>query len=321
MSGVLDNVTVIIRSVRERTEEVCKKLILEQGINEEDIHIVREVPFSKSMKVSFETGIKQGKKWTLCIDADVLLKRDSIKTLVRFADQQRENVCEVQAFVLDKFFSGPRQAGNHLYRTSLLPEVIKRIPEEGTDIRPETYTIARMNEDGYPWELMTNVIGIHDDEQYNMDVYRKAFVQAVKHLDRAELLVTHWKKNVHKDQDFLIALRAFSDSIKNTEEIYINSEQNLYKQKFEEAGFEEKAPLNTDEFSLDMIEERIDVWEIDEKYYSHYPDSQGLDSRRQSRLRRFKSSLRNRGVMNTTLLIVGTAFKKVGKTMTRRITE
>lgn len=321
MSGVLDNVTVIIRSVRERTEEVCKKLILEQGIEEEDLFIVREVPFSKSMRVSFETGIEQGKKWTLCIDADVLLKRDSIETLLRFAESQKENVCEVQAFVLDKFFSGPRQAGNHLYRTSLLPEVIQRIPEEGTDIRPETYTIARMNEDGYPWELLTNVIGIHDDEQYNMDVYRKAFVQAVKHLDRAELLVNHWKKNVHKDQDFLIALRAFSDSIKNTEEIYINSEQNLYKKKFEEAGFKEKEPLNVDEFSLNTIDKIISEWEIDEKYYSYYPDSQGLDSKGKSRLRRFKSSLKNRGVVNTTLLIVGTVFKKVGKKLTRRITE
>lgn len=315
------NTTFIIRSVGERTEEVCKKLILEQGVKEEDLFIVREVPFSKSMRVSFQTGIKQKKKWTFCIDADVLLKRDSIRTLLRFAENQKANVCEVHALVLDKFFSGPRQAGNHLYRTSLLPNVIKCIPEEGTDIRPETYTLARMNEDGYPWELLSNVIGIHDDEQFNIDVYRKAFVQAVKHLDRAELLVNHWKKNITKDHDFAVALRAFSDSIKNVEEIYINSEQNIYKEKFEEAGFNEKDPINVSEFSLETIERRLDEWEIDDKYYDYYPNSQGLDSRGKSLFRRFKSSLKKRGILNTALLAVGMSFRKFGNILTRRISE
>lgn len=315
------NTTFIIRSVKERTEEVCKKLILEQGVKEEDLFIVREVPFSESMKVSFQRGIDHGKKWTFCIDADVLLKRDSIKTLLQFAENQKENVCEVHALVLDKFFSGPRQAGNHLYRTSLLPKVITKIPEEGTDIRPETYALARMKEDGYPWELLTNVIGIHDDEQFNVDIYRKAFVQAVKHLNRAELLVNHWKKNINKDQDFAVALRAFSDSIKNLEEVYINSEQNIYKDKFEETGFKEKDPINLSKFSLDTVEMRINDWEIDDKYYNYYPNSQGMDSRGKILLRRFASSLKKRGVLNTAILTTGMAFRKFGNILTRRIPE
>lgn len=321
MSEFLKNTTVIIRSVDERTEQVCKKLILEQGVSEDDLFIIKEVPFSKSMRKSFETGIKQGKKWTLCIDADVLLKRNSIHQLIEAAESHKENVCEIQGKVLDKFFSGPRDAGNHLFRTSLLQKVIDRIPPEGTDIRPETFTLNRMKEDGYPWIKIPLIVGIHDDEQFNYDIYRKAFVQAVKHLDRADLLVNHWKKNCHEDHDFKVALTAFSDSIKNTGEVFIKSDQDLYKKMFKKSGFKEKSPLKTDEFSLDVIDKRIDGWEVDDKYFSYFPDSGGLDSRGKVAVRKIKSSLKKRGVAKTIALTISRSLKKIGNMLERRIAD
>lgn len=315
MSISLDNVTVIIRSIEERTEQLCKKLIFEQGIQEKDLFIVCEVPFSKSMKVSFETGIKQNKKWTFCVDADVLLRPGSIKKAIQFAENQKENVCEVQGFVLDKFFSGPRQAGNHLYRTSLLDKVIARIPDEGVNIRPESYTLVQMKKDGYPWKKIPYVLGIHDSEQYNFDIYRKAFVQAEKHLDHAELFIPHWKKNVDDDPDYRIALHAFSDSIKNTRKLFINSEQDIYKTRFEEAGFKEKKELNLDDYSLDRIEEIIKNWEVDENYYELHPYSQGLDSRLKASNRKLKMSVKKRGIYKSSVLVLSKMFGKISKVL------
>ena len=54
------------------------------------------------------------------------------------AEQQAKKVCEVQGYVLDKFYVGPRTAGNHPYRTSLSPKMIENIQYEGEDGRPET---------------------------------------------------------------------------------------------------------------------------------------------------------------------------------------
>lgn len=317
----MKNITVIIRSVKERTEQLCKKLILEQGIKQEDLFIVREVPFSKAMRESFELGIKQGKKWTFCVDADVLLRRNSIHKMIQFAENQKKNVCEIQGLVLDKFFSGPREAGNHLYRTSLLEKVIERIPEEGKNIRPETYTLNRMMEDGYPWKNISYLVGIHDDEQYNFDIYRKAFVQAVKHLDRADLLVNHWKQNIESDPDFRIALRAFSDGIRNTEAVFINREQNLYRKLFEQAGFVEKEELDASGISLKEIEDRIQNWTVHEKYYDYFPNSQGLDSQKDVFTRKLKSSFKKRGLMKTLLLTVSQAMKGLGEKLGSRIPE
>lgn len=317
----MEDVTIIIRSVRERTEELCKKLLLDQGISESQITIVREVPFSASMKKSFQIGIESGKRWTLCIDADVLSRPGSVKKMIELAEKQNNNISEIQGYMLDKFFGGVRRGGYHLYRSSLLPKVLTCIPSEGVDIRPETRTLKEMAKRGYPRAVVPYIVGTHDDEQYNFDIYRKAFVQAVKHLDRADLLVSHWKQNAEEDHDFKVALTAFSDSIRYTGETFINSDQELYKQKFEEAGFTEKKELDPDQISLQDIEKRVNQWESDEKYYDHYPNRQGLDNGRTVALRKIKQSIRNRGVGQTTLLMFSQAFTSLGKKLKSRIPE
>ena len=70
----IDGVTVVIRSVKERTEELCKKLILQQGIPEENLFIIHERPFSRAMRVGYQLGIDRNLPWTLYIDADVFLR-------------------------------------------------------------------------------------------------------------------------------------------------------------------------------------------------------------------------------------------------------
>lgn len=315
------DVTIIIRSVGERTENLCKKLLIDQGFSNDEVFVVREVPFSASMKKSFEIGMNQGKRWTLCVDADILPRPGSISKMIELAESESKNVCEVQGYMMDKFFGGPRIGGYHLYRTSLLSKVVSLIPEEGVNIRPESYTLKQMAKRGYPRSIVPYIIGIHDDEQFYYDIYRKAFVHAVKHLNHAELLVNHWKRNMEKDHDFKVALRAFSDSIQNTGEIYINSEQNLYKDLFELAGFEEKSKLDPSSISLHDIEYRIDNWHIDEEYYDYYPNSQGLDSNKDVYTRKIASSIKKRGILETLLLIASQGFIRVGEKLGSRIPE
>lgn len=317
----MENITLVIRSVKERTEQLCKKLLLEQGIAEEDLHIVREVPFSESMRKSFLTGIEKEKKWTLCVDADILARPESVKKMVEHAESQKKNVCEIQGYIMDKFFGGIRRGGFHLYRTSLLPKVLNCIPSEGVDIRPESRTLMEMAKKGYPRAVVPFVVGIHDDEQYNFDIYRKGFVYAVKHLNHTDLLINHWKKNVDNDHDFNVALHAFANSILNKGDIYINSNQQLYRKKFEESGFEEKDELDISKISLGDIEERIQNWKVDEKYYEYYPDSQGLNSQTEVFSRKLKSSFKNRGIFQTGILLISQTLLTVGKKLSKFVPE
>lgn len=321
MSTILDNVTVIIRSARERTEELCRKLILDQGIREENLVIVREVPFSESMRKSYQTGIERGLPWTYCIDADVLLRPGSIEYMLNTAEQQHSNVCEIQGLVMDKFFGGPRPAGNHLFRTSLLPEVLERIPAEGEDLRPEFRTLKKMGKDGYPWLKIPYVTGIHDDEQYNVDLYRKGFVHGAKHLHYAPLFVNVWKNNLDKDPDFEIVLRAFTDSIRYTGDIFIDSEQDVYKKMFEKSGFSEKQDPDARHVTLESVESGIQNWQIEEAYLKEFPDLWGLEKSSKlpdgKDLMKVGKRIKAYGLIKTLSLIVGKLMTVIGKKMTQ----
>jgi hypothetical protein len=222
---------------------------------------------------------------------------------------------------MDKFFGGMRKGGFHLYRSSLLPIVIEQIPTEGENIRPESHTLNKMAEKGYPRAVVPYIIGTHDEEQYNFDIYRKAFVYAEKHLDKADLLISYWKKNSQNENDFKIALKAFSDSIVNTEQLYINRDQSLYQQKFSESGFKEKKKLDINSISLDDIEQRIQRWDTDDKYYDEFPDSEGFDSTKDLFIRKIKNSIKKRGLGTTLLLMISQSFTKMGDKLAQRIPE
>ncbi len=313
----LENVSIIIRSAYERTEALCKKMILGQEIDENQLFIVHEVPFSAAMRKSFKIGIRAGRKWTYCIDADVLLQPGSIPKMLKLAENEPEKVCEIQGFVMDKFFGGPRQAGNHLYRTSLLSRVIANIPEEGTDIRPERYSLGKMDEQGYPWKSVPCIVGLHDEYQSNYDIYRKAFVHGIKHLDRTELLITRWRELADRDPDFKVALAAFSDSLKYSGEAFINSEQPLYRANFEKTGFKEKEPIEDTNFSGNDIKKLIDNWEYSDLYYVYFPDRDGLDNKSSAAWQKVKRNARNQGVIKTSKLVISDLFIKAGKKLRR----
>ena len=249
--------TVIIRSVGERTEALCKKLIIEQGVPEIDVFIVNEVPFSKSLLYSLELGVKQAKKYTLCIDADVLLRPNAIKTLVDVFEVLPQNICEIQGYVYDKFFGGARSGGIHLYRTSLLPKMIELVKNNQETIRPETFALNQMKSAGFPWLKIDYAIGLHDEEQYFEDIYRKCFVHGVKHLKLAELFIENWKDGQNEDEDLKVALVAFADSLLHSQEVFINKNDSVYSQGFKKHKIEEKKPLNEQIIDLNTIEQMV----------------------------------------------------------------
>ncbi len=58
------DITVVIRSVGERTELLCKKFVLTQGVPEENVFMIHEKPFSKAMKAGYQAGFEKGNVWT-----------------------------------------------------------------------------------------------------------------------------------------------------------------------------------------------------------------------------------------------------------------
>ena len=206
---VTSNVAVIIRSVGERTEALCRHLV-EQQVSPEHVVVIHERPFSKAVQRSFEIGLDFRLDWTLCVDADVLLREDGIQMLVEEASKLPESTFTFSGCMIDKLLGHSRPGGGHLYRTRHCQKALEFIEESDAQIRPETYVKVRMREHGIQGVVDDKlIIGIHDFEQYYVDIYRKAIVYARKHKRKMQYGVKIWERLADTDLDYRIALWGF----------------------------------------------------------------------------------------------------------------
>ena len=320
MYGLNENVCVIIRSAGERTEQLCKKLIIEQGISLENLIVIKEAPFSAALKKSYQLGIESGLKWTLCNDADVLLRPGAVETMVHFAEHQDEQVCEIQGYILDKFYGGPRNGGIHLYRTSLLPKMLKGIPPEGVNIRPEDHTIKAMAAIGYSAKTVPFLVGLHDFEQYYLDIFRKCFIHAHKHLDKAELLLSIWREKATSDMDYAVALHGFASGVEHYGEVFIDSRQEIYQNLLSKYQIQEKEALALEKYSLASIEQIIKNWAEPKLYRELYPDKFGLVVHEKlSKRQRISQLAAEIGIFKLIPYAVGSVLQKTGKWLQDRV--
>lgn len=252
------DVSVIIRTVGERTQKACYDIVACQ-VPKDQISFVSEVPFAKTLKKSLELGIEKDRKWTLCIDADVLLKHSAISDLIKIGETQPENVVEIQGGVLDKFFFGPRPAGNHLYKTQHLVRALEVIEDFNSNIRPEHTMLNRLAEQGLVWKNINVVVGLHDFEQSNFDIFRKCVVQAHKHSYHIQKLYERWSIYQNQDLDFKIALAGLGtgimlDSVESTTGDHMVEIYNMNQKMF---NWNEKKSLeelpNVDEIELNYL--------------------------------------------------------------------
>src|SRR5262249_84141 len=160
-----------------------------------------------------EVAIQRGARWTMTLDADVLLREGAVEHLVAEAEAMPDNFLQIEGRIHDKLTGLYRHAGHRIYRTNYLERALQEIPPVGTEMRPEYATVQRMEELGFPSQQIGLIVGIHDYEQYFRDIYRKAFVHANKHACLLEELVTRWKRLALQDSDFRIALRALYDGL------------------------------------------------------------------------------------------------------------
>lgn len=217
----IKNLTVVIRAAGERTLDLCHSLVSKQ-VEEQNIFIIEEKPFSKAVFKNFEIGYENGHKYTLSIDADTLIYKDSIQLQLNNFDKLDENYFVYKGLVFDKFFNSYRGAGIHLYRTSLLAKAIDFIPKEGTSHRPESHTYREMQKLGFHTYQDTWAVGIHDDEQYYEDIYRKFFLHAHKH--KINDIISNWDKDWINNPDFKMALKGLSDGLMYDKTVYVNKD-------------------------------------------------------------------------------------------------
>ncbi|HTE22533.1 MAG TPA: hypothetical protein VK674_05840 [Candidatus Limnocylindria bacterium] len=201
-----NDVTVIIRGVGERTEAACLALVSRE-IPRTNIHLIHETPFSAALKKSYKIGLAKGRKWTMVVDADVLIRPGAILDLYTRAENDPQSVFVLISDMLDNFFGGTRVGGVKLYRTKLLKKALKLAPD--VNVRPEGFVNKTMHKNGYYVDITGISCGLHDFEQFYADIFRKGFAHGNKHASLADLLIPYWKRMAKKDKDFAVLLAGF----------------------------------------------------------------------------------------------------------------
>lgn len=209
MSAALPDVTVVVRECGERTAAACVAL-LQRLFPGQEIHRVSARPFSATLRLSLEKGLAEGRPWTLCIDADVLVLPE-LAGLLREAQEAPAEVFEIQGLVFDKLMTAPRAAGNHLYRTALIAQALPLIPA-GHSLRPETEMIEAMAAQGFPSRQSATLVGLHDFEQSFRDLHAKATLHGHKHRFLLPLYRPLWQMLARTDDDYRVALAALDEA-------------------------------------------------------------------------------------------------------------
>ena len=221
---MINDIAVIIRSSGERTEELCRYEI-EQQVNPDNVVVIHEKPFSKALYRGFEIGIDYGLPWSLYVDADLLVQAGAIRTLSDRLEEYPADILGGHGCILDKMYGKVKNAGPHLYRTSLLKETIKYVLDANTSLRPETYAKDGMAYHGHNWIQLPDMIAIHDYEQFYGDIYRTMIVRAHKSQDTVKHLLNRADKLSKKDKDFLICAMALRIAMSREDNIQLHSEQ------------------------------------------------------------------------------------------------
>ncbi|HVO73170.1 MAG TPA: glycosyltransferase [Ignavibacteriaceae bacterium] len=248
------NLTVVVRTVNERTTDACINLTAET-VSREEINIVNEIPFSEAVKKSFEIGIEKKKKWTLIIDADVLVRPSFIREVLEFADVQSPDTFVILGLVFDKIFNVFRPAGNHLYRTRFLPDAMKLVSNNAYSIRPESDLINRMTENGLKFIQKDLIAGLHDFEQDYLSIAKKSFVHAHKHTSIIEEILPYWTERAAADLDFYAAMLGIKAGSLFNENVSIDSNflEERCRTLLDKKVFIPKPPLSTSEYNSEKI--------------------------------------------------------------------
>ncbi len=254
---MVNNVTVVIRNVGERTLDSCYNIIARQ-VNKDQIFIVREAPFSKAVIKTFQIGVKQNREWTLAVDADCLLTENTIEEMIANAIKFGDKLYTYQGMVLDYLHGEYRFSGPHLYNTKILQKGLEVVKNNQLEIRPESFTYKALAKEGYITYCDNKCYGLHDFDQHPMDYYRKGFFHARKSLDQQLLqLFKNCKRNISNNSNYEIALQGLLDGIAHIGEVKVDIEHfnNLKKnnKKIEQIEKSNSKTLSTNYNYVDDI--------------------------------------------------------------------
>lgn len=242
-----DDFFICVRTIGERTEKCLLERIKEE-FPSASMGIASAFPSSKTLEKAFRMAMESGKKWTINLDADLLLMPGALQKMFNSLNELQEQVFAVRFLIADPLLGTIRFAGNQSYRIEYIPLALPFVIKAQDKLRPDRYVIEQMEAKGFLFaDEKRDVIALHDAEQYYRDIYRKCFVYSFKHLNKVEEFLPYWRAD-ESNLDFKVARKGFADGVQYCRQIHIDVRlmdefKNDFEKWMEREGFSEKEPL------------------------------------------------------------------------------
>ena len=224
-----------MRHVNERTKNIAKLQL--ESYFKIPVHEVTSAPFADTLIKSYELAANLNSTWTLMVDADVIPLEKIVTFVQEITEGDKYSGCT--PLVLDKLWQYPRSAGIHLYRTSVIDEIISELgkPKINEELRkstrPETYCKQLVCGHKKRWGLYGEVAGLHDFEQSFEDIYRTTTYFAKKWSEPIALKIPMWIEKGKIDPDFRFALLGFANGLQQISTNFETNRPSNLQQEFE----------------------------------------------------------------------------------------
>lgn len=208
------SITFIIRASGEATVHDLKLQLKKQtSFNDVIITLDDEVSFELKLRQSYKKAIEIDNEISVFIDGDILLRTNAVNRIRKIAKSLEDTDFGFGLKLWDRFYDRPKFRGLHIYNTKLLNEALKFIPDQGKQLRPESYVKDQMKEiSGKRWrnDFSLYIAGLHDFYQKPQDIYYKFLVRSKRSTGDIQELKTIFKSKL-TIVDYKMALKGLED--------------------------------------------------------------------------------------------------------------
>lgn len=197
--------------------------------------------FNDCFNYSISKAVDQNKRFTIFIDADILVRPGAVINLIEIFKTLDNQYCTITGFTLDKFHVGKKSGGIHIYRTEALKLVHKDLDAFINDERPETRAKEIMHKK-YGLEIfkLDEVTCMHDFFQFKKDIIRKVSFRQLKSAHLSTTYIKYYRVLSLILSDYHLANKVLLDSGLNP-----NNKSSSEGINFSKLEFKEKKNLSS----------------------------------------------------------------------------
>lgn len=252
----------VVRSVGERTESLCIDLLEQYRCEEDSLSIIRQQTHADAVEGTLRIAADQPQQWTVAVDADMLLYPTAVDTIRRELMSAHSASSVVHFAVSDKLYRMKRW-GVTVFRRDAAAEAVPilRSLREQRNLKIERALIKKLESQGRKVEFSRTDVALHDFLQYYADLYRKAYLNAVRNPAITRRAHRPWKRISAVDRDYAAILKGSEDALIETRQLS-NSvgdfEPSILQARIRSLGLDEKNDLTVDAYVDWDIEKMVE---------------------------------------------------------------